>query len=200
MEAFYKRCREQFRTYGRWVFGSVWQCVAMCCSLLHCVAICCSVLQCVAVRTYGRWVLANWRITCAWHTHTHTHKCPHIPRAIGRQHHSTHASYRRTHTPTPHTYIHTQNAHMLHRRNRAHTSNHKHTDTDAQTHTYTYTHTHTHTRKHPPTHTSTHRPTHKHIRILSVTSPPQQYSIPVRSYHFPSPHHSLWLSVSVPSM
>jgi len=27
----------------------VWQCVAVCCSVLQCVAECCSVLQCVAV-------------------------------------------------------------------------------------------------------------------------------------------------------
>ena len=31
------------------MFGSVRQCVAVCCSLLQCVAVCYSVLQCIAV-------------------------------------------------------------------------------------------------------------------------------------------------------
>jgi len=31
------------------LFVSVLQCVAVCCSVLQCVAVCCSVLQCVAV-------------------------------------------------------------------------------------------------------------------------------------------------------
>ena len=29
--------------------GVVWQCVAVCCSVLQCVAVCCSVVQCIAV-------------------------------------------------------------------------------------------------------------------------------------------------------
>jgi len=43
-------CRGSFCTrYWREVLAYVWQCVAVCCSVLQCVAVCCSVLQCVAV-------------------------------------------------------------------------------------------------------------------------------------------------------
>ena len=34
-----------------------WQCVAVCCSVLHCAAVCCSVWQCVAVMNQTRKIL-----------------------------------------------------------------------------------------------------------------------------------------------
>jgi len=54
----------------RCMFGSVLQCVAVCCSLLQCVAVCCSVLQCGSTRDWKCHIVAHYHIWILTLTYT----------------------------------------------------------------------------------------------------------------------------------
>ena len=138
--------------YDSAICCSVSQCVAVCCNMLQSVAECCSALQ-SELTGDGSLLIDALPVHG---THTHTHTCTHIPRAIGRQYHPTHTSYTCTHKPTPHT--HTKRTYVAQTQSCAHIQpqTHRHRRTD----THIHVHTHMHTRAQTPTHPYINTPTH----------------------------------------